>query len=513
MDALTQTVGAGGDGQASPNYNEVAIIARQLLLGNFDRLLPNDDTLLTRGGGDPRALKIYDELLRDPKVFEGHQKRKLALTSRNFKVAPPEGDNSRLAKKAADMVNAQLKALGYDRLSGDMLHANISGLAAHELMWERDGSEIVLAETISVEPWLFNFTRRPQDGEALFARCGIRLLTPTAPADGELVPHRKFSFHRHDGRYNNPWGLGLGTRLFWPVFFKRQGIQFWLSFAERFGTPVPVGKYPNNATPAEKNTLKQALRAFQREASLMVPAGMDITLLEAAKSGIDTYERLCRYMDDQIMGIMTGQPGGVAGGGQLASAINVNNDVRLELVKSDADGISESNIKQDVRWIIDYNMPGAPVPTVTRVVEQPKDLAMLAATRKTIFDMGFRPTLKTIQEDFGGEYTEVQASAGQKSTPALPIADFADPIESQDQAAITALIAQLGEENMHDLMQRMIQPVIEAISAANDHQTALEALVNLFPNVPLDDLQKSLGDAIWHAQTIGQLAVQTEVGG
>jgi phage gp29-like protein len=511
MTLITDSVDAGGDGQAAPNLTEIAVIAQQLLLGNFDRLLPNDDTLLTRGGGDPRALKIYNELLRDPKVYEKHQSRVLALRSRDWKVAPAEGDNTRLAKKAADMVRAQLTKLGFDRLSGEMQSANICGIAPHEIMWQTDGREIVATEAISVEPWLFNFNRKPDESEALFARCGVRILTPSAGTFGEPVPHRKFMFHRFDGLYNNPWGLGLGTRLFWPVFFKRQGIQFWLAFAERFGSPVPVGKYPNNATPPEKATLKAALRAFQHEASLMVPAGMDITLLEAAKSGIDTYERLCRYMDDQIAGILTGQPGGVAAGGQLASAINVNNEVRLELVKADADLISETLVNQLVQWIVAYNMPGAPIPTVSRIIEEPKDLKALAETKHILFGMGFRPTLDSVVKDFGGEYTEVAQNA-----PALaqnqPVADFAAPMTPVDQAAVDALIASLADGKMQDLMQRMLAPVIQAITDANDHQGALESLAALFPNVSLDDLQKSLGDAMWHCQTLGQLAAQTEVG-
>ncbi|MCC7283481.1 MAG: DUF935 family protein, partial [Acetobacteraceae bacterium] len=60
----------------------------------------------------------------------------------------------------------------------------------------------------------------------------LRLLTREAPIDGIALPGRKFIVHRHGGRYGSPWGLGLGQRLFWPVFFKRQGIGFWLGAIE-----------------------------------------------------------------------------------------------------------------------------------------------------------------------------------------------------------------------------------------------------------------------------------------
>jgi phage gp29-like protein len=507
-------VTAEGDGQTTPVFNEVAIIARQLILGSFDRLLPADDTLLTRGGGNANGLKLYDELERDPKVWETLQKRKLALTSRNWKVEPPEGDTSRAAKKAADMVTAQFTAMGFDQITTSMLDATLKGISTHEVMWQRDGREIVAEELIEVEPWIFQFKLNPDPDEYQFARCGVRLLTPRNSADGEKVPHRKFLIHRFGGKYNNPWGLGLGTRLFWPVFFKRQGIQFWLAFAERFGSPVPVGKYPNNATPGEKATLRAALRAFQQEASIMVPQGMEITLLEAAKSGIDTYERLCRYMDDQSGGVVLGKSGGQGSGGQLAASINIENEVRLELTKADADLLSDTLRRQLVRWIVDYNMPGAPYPNVRRVIEEPSDMEKMARTKKALFDMGFRPTLESIKQDFGGDYTEIEprvpgTNVAQQSN-ALATPDFSEPETPADQAAVDALLASLAGDHLQGLAAKMLAPIIKGVRESSNHQAALEKLVELFPDVPLDDLQQSLASALFVVDTIGRLAVQQE---
>jgi len=508
---ITERVTAEGDGLKAPVFNEVSIIARQLILGSFDRLLPSDDTLLTRGGGNANGLKLYDELERDPKVWETLQKRKLALTSRNWKVAPPEGDTSRAAKKAADMVSAQLTAMGFDQLTTNMLDATLKGISVHEIMWRREGSEIVADEAIDVQPWVLQFKLNPDEDEYLFARCGVRLLTPRNSSDGEKVPHRKFLIHRFGAKYNNPWGLGLGTRLFWPVFFKRQGIQFWLAFAERFGSPVPVGKYPNNATAGEKSTLRAALRAFQQEASIMVPQGMEITLLEAAKSGIDTYDRLCKYMDDQSAGVVLGKSGGVGSGGQLAANITIENEVRLELVKADADLLSDTLRRQLVRWIIDYNMPGAPYPNIMRVIDEPADLDKLASTKKTLFEMGFKPTLESIQQDFGGDYIELPPAASKAgASAAIATPEFAEAATPADQAAVDALLSSLAGGPLQAMMEKMLSPVIAAVRASGDHQAALEKLTELFPDVPLDDLQQSLARALFALDTWGRLNVEAD---
>jgi hypothetical protein len=78
--------------------------------------------------------------------------------------------------------------------------------------------------------------------------------------------------------------------------------------------------------------------------------------------------------------------------------------------------------RQLVRWIVDYNMPGAGYPELVRVIEEPQDKLALAGTRLTLFDMGFRPTLNSIRAEFGGEYTDMHAPRG---TPA-GVSDFAD---------------------------------------------------------------------------------------
>lgn len=500
---------AGGDGKDTPVLNEVSVVARQLILGHFDRLLPADDTLLTRGGGSANGLKLYDELERDPKAWEVLEKRKMALTGRPWKVAPPEGDTSRAGRRAADMVRAQLQALGWDQVTKAVLDANLKGLSTSEAMWRRVGSEIVLDEMIDLEPWMFNFAVQPDEGEYLHARCGVRLLTLSNANLGEKVPHRKFFMHRFGAKYNNPWGLGLGTRLFWPIFFKRQGIQFWLAFAERFGTPIPVGKYPNNATLTEKSTLKRALQAFQQDAAIMVPQGMEITLLEAARAGIDTYERLCKYMDDQIASIVLGKPGGNSGGA-LASAVHTENEIRLELVRADGDLLSDSTNRQLVKWIVDYNMPGAPYPILTRVVEEPKDMAELAKTKKYLFDMGFKPTLASIKADFGGDYIEItpsQPGATVVQPLAAGVAEFADPETPADQAAVDAMLASLAGEPLQGLMEKMLAPIMKALRESSDHQGALEALVELFPDVPLDDLQESMARGLFAMDTWGRVNV------
>lgn len=501
-------------GEKAPIYLEFATIARTALWGQYDHLLrPEDDTLLTRGQG--KGLRLYDEIERDPKVFEVLQKRTLALLSREWKVEP--ASPSRIDKKAADLVRSQLANVGFDALTRDLLDSTMKGISFEELMWQRDGAEIVLGEALHRKPWWFTFIDNPEVDDNIFARAGHRMLTVENPLYGIKVPQKKFLVHRFMPKYNSPWGIGLGSKLFWPVFFKRQGIQFWLSFAERFGTPVPVGKYPQNAMPNERATLKAALRAFTQEGAIMVPEGMDITLLEAARSGIDTYEKLCRYMDDASAGIVLGKPSGGGTGGQLAAAVNVENEVRLELVKGDADLISDTLNRQVVRWMVDYNYPGAGYPKVTRDVSDPVDTVALAATRKTICDMGYRPTLAQIVEDFGGEYIDIGLAPPKTdpvgdpaATASPPSADFALPDDATpDQVALDAFVkAIVADPAMQKAAAAVLRPIFDAVKRAKDGPDALELLVALLPNIPMDTLQDALARMMFVSEMWGRLTTE-----
>lgn len=58
-----------------------------------------------------------------------------------------------------------------------------------------------------------------------------------------------------------PYGLGLAHQLYWPVFFKKQGLGFWLRALEKFGAPTGMGVYPAGS---DKATQEKLLRAIHR---------------------------------------------------------------------------------------------------------------------------------------------------------------------------------------------------------------------------------------------------------
>ncbi|GCL64355.1 DUF935 domain-containing protein [Pseudaquabacterium pictum] len=380
------------DQNGQPILQEIASIKRDIHRVFYGGILQlnEDDTLKSRGGG--KGLKIYDELKRDAHAGAVLAKRKLAVTSRPWKVEP--ASESAIDKQAAELVEKALKHLRFNHLCKRLLEATLKGYSVAEVLWEVRDGYVLPARVMARDARRFVFGI---DDE-------LRLLTRENMVMGEAMPPRKFIVHRRGADDDSPYGTGLGGMLFWPVFFKRNGITFWLTFADKFGSPTAVGKYPNGSDKASQAKLLQALSAIAQDAGVIVPDGMVIELLEASRTGsVDTYEKLVRYMDEQISKAVLGETMSTtaAAAGLGSNQAGVQNDVRLEVAKDDGDELDETLSDSLVRWIVEYNLPGAGLPRLEHCFEEPEDLAKRAQRDKTITEMGWEPTEAYMLETYG----------------------------------------------------------------------------------------------------------------
>jgi phage gp29-like protein len=299
---------------------------------------------------------------------------------------------SALDMRAAEVVRERLDAINFDGACYSLLDAINKGYAVGEIMWAlRDG--IAVNKVIARDQPRFKFGENYE----------LRLLTMQNMMTGEEMPDKKFIVHSVGAKDGNPYGLGLGSRLFWLVWFKRQGISFWLTFLDKFGSPTPVGKYPTGTDPAKRQELMEALAAIANDNGISMPEGMDITLLEATRGGNAGYEQMIRYMDEQISYCILGDaPSAKGSGGAVASAAVTRNEVRLELVQFDADMLSETLNNTLIKWISEFNVPGATPPTVWRKIVEPEDIKMRAERDKILFEMGMKPNADYMAENYPG---------------------------------------------------------------------------------------------------------------
>ena len=368
----------------------------RLVFGNY---FPNPDPVLeTEAGG--KGVKLYDEVARDGHTASVLQTRYLAVVGKEWSVVPAEtakniGRNPKESKeqKIASFVESVLMGCNFDQMRMELLQAILYGYYGSEIIWKlTDDGGIGIDVFRGKHPrrMCFDVQREP------------RLITPENMIEGEPLPDKKFLVFQY-GDSDNPYGSGLGQKLWWYVWFKKHGIKFWVVFMEKFGMPTPLGKYPPQMKD-QKSLLVSAMKAIQKENCIAIPEGMDIQLMEAARQGDGSYKAACEYFDAAISKIVLGQTltTEVGNTGSYAAS-QTHNSVRQDIIEADADLLDAYLNKTLIPWIVDYNFPGVMAyPQFVTYASQKPDLISRSAIDKTLsVDVGLPITKAYFYETYG----------------------------------------------------------------------------------------------------------------
>lgn len=332
----------------------------------------------------------YDVIFNDDQVKSTMQQRIGAVVARDWNVIAGDDEDPR-AEKAAEAFDRMLKRLPWDRITRMMLMATFYGYSVAELMWGyRDGLfDIVDLKVRHARRFRYDDQDR------------LRMLT-SQNMQGEVLPEKKFWVHAVGAADDDqPYGQGLAHWLYWPTLFKRNGIRFWNIFLDKFGTPTAIGKYPRGATADEQRKLLSALQAIATDSGFIVPDDVVVELLKAAQSGTSDFHQLCLYMDAAIAKIVLSQTM-TTDNGSSRSQGEVHADVKLEVVKTDADDLTDSFTTQVARWWTDWNFgPDVAAPIVRRIVEEEEDTKANAETDKMLADLGWVRTEDSFRDTYG----------------------------------------------------------------------------------------------------------------
>lgn len=500
---------------AAPELNrEIATVADgvDITRGYVGPLLVNTDSVLrARGQGN---LALYESVYSDPQVKSVWAQRQLAVTQCDWRVEPASDEP--VDVRAADSLRDELNRIGWDRVTTQMMFGVFYGYAVSELIYGRADGRVCI-DRVKVR----NRRRFRFDPEG-----GLRLLTPSDMLEG-VPADSPYFWHFATGADNDdePYGLGLAHWLYWPVFFKRQGVRFWLRFLDKFGQPSRLGKYDSKtATPADKSRLLAAAAAMGTDSAVIIPEGMTLELIEAARSGAADYQQLHDTMDATMARVVLGQTASSQGTPGRLGNDELQGDVRKDLIKADADLICESWNLGPARWLTAWNHPDAQPPRVFRDVEEPEDLKVRAERDEVIArTTGFRPTLSYVNQTYGGEWE----SRPQAVTPNLepdPAAaaggdavKFAAPTQRADptlapliatQAALDSAVEALPGGALDQAVEPMLRPVVDAIQRGASAEHAAELLLQAVPDMDDTELAERLARAMFVAQLWGQIGEQ-----
>lgn len=461
---------------------EIASLARDTeIFQGFMQTLQNPDKVLRlECGGD---ISVYDDIGRDPRIASVLRTRALAVVGKEWEVVP--ASESRRDKQIAEFVKQAFLGFPFDAARRAILRGGVlKGFAVSEILWQSVGDRITIADMRPRAQRRFRF-----DPEG-----GLRLLTREAPIAGEnltaLYP-RKFQTFCFGDEPETPYGVGLGRELYWPWWFKKNGLKYWLLFCDRFGSPTALGKYPRGSSDAEQEKLLAALEAIQNDAAVTIPEGMSVELLEAAKGGgVDTYEKLCRFLNAEMAVCVLGQSATTEGTPGKLGGDEAQNEVRDDLVKADADALCEALNAQVVRWLVDYNFPGVTAyPKMWIRCEPEEDLKALAERDKIISEMGFAPTLDYITDTYGGQWVEkaLPTPAG-RPPQAAPAAEFAEGEAFTPEQQALEELADRGTAAAARALRGIEARLVAVVRESKSYEEAMEAVLGLWPEMHLDDL-------------------------
>lgn len=471
----------------------------------FAAVLAPDDTILTgKAGGN---YQVYREVLRDDQCASTFAQRRLSVVCREWQVEP--ASESAQDKAAADFIREQLQAINFDEITDHMLYARWYGHGVAECIWGVKDNRVTL-EAVKVRD------------RARFAYDEKRQLYLLKGNKYELMPERKFwTVSTGADHHDSPYGLGLAHYCYWPVFFKRNGIRFWLVFLEKFGMPTATGTLPAGRLEdvAFRQKALDALRAIASETAVLIPEGMEVTLLEAARAGTGTYDAMCEAMDAAIAKLTVGQTASSQGTPGRLGNDELQGDVRDDIVKADADLICSSLNRQVITWLTEWNFPGAKPPKVWRVIEPPDDLNQRATRDKDIFALGFEPTEEYITETYGPGWKKKAAQQGvdPNQVPGQLAQEFAElgalaTLKNGHRADQVALAdaAQLFASNYEGVIGQRVQELLDLAETTGDYETFSKRLREMMAEAPKPDSTRAMLGANFFARLLGRFRQQRD---
>lgn len=398
-----QTPPRPGAEELTARTDDIGLLVGAGVGANYAKLLTPDDTVLTWKGGD---YALYRETLRDDACMAPFAQRRLAVTKCEWMV--DAGADDPLSKAAADWMREQLQSLEWDRITDGMLYARWYGHSVAECLFQPDLVEgkVTLADI-----------RVRDRGRFAYANDrGAPFIWKQELGRWARLPDRKMwclsTGADHD---DSPYGLGLAHYCYWPVFFKRNNIKFWLVFLEKFGMPtgvakMPAGQYDNVAMRAK---VRQALQAMASETGVILPEGTEFQFLDTKSSGTNDYDVMRGAMDNALAKVIIGQTASQEGTPGKLGNEELQSEVKNDLVKADADLVCGSFNRTVATWLTEWNFPGAVPPKVWRIVDPPEDLDAIAERDTKIHALGWERTDDSFRETYGeGWQRKAQVATG-----------------------------------------------------------------------------------------------------
>ncbi|ATF75296.1 DUF935 domain-containing protein [Pasteurella multocida] len=462
----------------------IATRAKAIDFWSFMHYLPNPDPVLKKMGKD---ISAYREILSDSHVGGCVRRRKAAIKGLEWRITPTGN------AKTDEILTALFDRLPVSQITNQILDATLFGYQALEVMWEsQDGLLLPVAVVGKPQEWF------------VFDDENRLMLRTKDNRNGDLVPEKKFLLATQQADYINPYGRADLAMCFWAATFKKGGFKFWLEFAEKYGTPWLVGKYPRNAQVHEIEELLTSMEAMLGTAVAAIPEDSSISMLESAsKSGSSqVFNDFLRYCKSEIAIALLGQNQTTEADANRASAtagLEVTRDIR-----DDDASLVESVFNQLLAWVCELNFSTETLPTF-ELYEQESIDKLQAERDGLLANLGVQFTEQYLMRTYGFEEGDIVVQSTDKSA-VKNIADFAEPIPKSIVDSIGEQLEVEGENHVEEWLQA-IQDQLSQAESLEDFRHQLDSLI---PELSFAEYGKVMAWASTTAHFAGRQSVEDE---
>ncbi|KGQ48575.1 hypothetical protein JL12_08920 [Gallibacterium anatis 10672-6] len=422
----------------------------------FMHYLPNPDPVLKKMGKD---ISAYREILSDSHVGGCVRRRKAAIKGLEWRITPTGNE------KIDEILTALFDRLPMSQIIGEMLDATLFGYQALEVMWESKNGLLLPTAIVG----------KPQEWFVFDDENQLKLRTKEN-INGEEIPPYRMLLATQNATYINPYGLGDLSLCFWAATFKKGGFKFWLEFAEKYGTPWLVGKYPRSAQAHEIDDLLDSMEKMLGTAVAAIPDDSSIGMLESSSKGgsSQVFDDFLRYCKSEIAIALLGQNQTTEAEANRASAtagLEITRDIR-----DDDASLVERTFNQLLAWICELNFNVDTLPTF-ELFEQESIDKLQAERDKLLTEIGVGFTEQYIHRTYGFEQGDiVMTSTGSATDKGKQAVDFAEPIPKSVIESIGEQLEVEGEAHvehwLHDIRDRLGQA-----ESLEDFRNQLDSLI------------------------------------
>lgn len=354
---------------------------------------------------------------RDPVIMEPLRQRQLATALLEWSIHPEDSGDPKQKSVCDDLTRWFRRVPNFLKMRLCLLEAIWYGKYAVSIDYDWS-SDFTSLELMRWRPLHGDKLRFEQETGRLgsFRRIDSRFgdktpidwrYTEEAPAEiFDDTDRKAIALHQHELEDGDYWdwcyagavdGIGLRTRVYWPWYYKQQGLQWLMDFLQRSGTGVKIW-YFEKGNQADYQSVKQIAETYSNETVILAPHPIGeenpSPVLEFKEPGMGgaslIKEILHDYFGGQIKRMICGQTltseaGSTGLGGNVAEK---HEKTFLNLIQFDSVNLAET-ITREILWVVcDYNYPGMDWRPRFDIAFQQQDPRELLEAAKIFQEMG-----------------------------------------------------------------------------------------------------------------------------